>query len=201
MTDISFGIDGSPADWYAVYTRHHHERAVAQSFAMNGVEVFVPLYKAARRWKDRIKHLSLPLFPCYVFLRRGIERRRDILSTLGVYSIVTIGKEPAHIPHAEIDAIRRAMESRLPVAPHPFVCAGDKVQVKAGPLAGIEGIVLRQKVNSFRLILSAQLLERSVAVEVDAFSIEPIARQHDSRIGFSSIDAVRLCSHSIGATR
>jgi transcription antitermination factor NusG len=158
-------------DWYAVYTRHQHEKKVAESFAGNGIETFLPLYDSARRWKDRTKQLSLPLFSCYVFLRAGIERRTEILSTPGVYSIVTAGKSLATIPHSEIEAIRRAIESPLPVAPHPFVRVGDRVRIITGPLLGIEGIVLREK-GSFRLILSAALLEKSVAVEVDASSIE-----------------------------
>src|SRR5487761_2765316 len=90
-------------DWYAVYTRHQHEKKVAESFEGNGIETFLPLYETARRWKDRTKLLSLPLFSCYVFLRSGIERRTEILSTPGVHSIVTMGRQLATIPHAEID--------------------------------------------------------------------------------------------------
>ena len=162
-----------PTDWYAVYTRYQHEKTVAESFSRNGIEVFLPLYDVVRRWKDRTKHLTLPLFSCYVFLRGGIERRANVLSTPGVYSIVTIGNQLATIPHAEIDAIRRAVECHLQAEPHPFLCVGDWVRVKSGPLVGIEGILVRKK-NSFRLILSAQLLEKSVAVEVNAFGIEPL---------------------------
>jgi transcription antitermination factor NusG len=160
-------------DWFAVYTRHQHEKTVAESFSRNGLEVFLPLYDVARQWKDRTKHVSLPLFPCYVFFRGGIERRANVLSTPGVHSIVAIGKQLATIPHAELDAIRRAVESHLQVEPHPFLFVGDRVRVKSGPLVGIEGILIRKK-SASRLILSAQLLEKSVAVEVDAFSIEPL---------------------------
>jgi transcription antitermination factor NusG len=160
-------------DWFAVYTRHQHEKAVAESFSRDGLEVFLPLYDVARQWKDRTKHLSLPLFPCYVFFRGGIERRVNVLSTPGVHSIVAIGKQLATIPHAELDAIRRAVESHLQVEPHPFLFVGDRVRVKSGPLAGIEGILIRKQ-SASRLILSAKLLGKSVAVVVDAFSIEPL---------------------------
>jgi transcription termination/antitermination protein NusG len=161
-------------DWYAVYTRHQHEKAVAQNFARNGLEVFLPLYGVVRQWKDRTKHLSLPLFPCYVFFRGGIERRVSILSIPGIHSIVTMGTRPAPIPTAEIEAIRTAVNSPLRVEPHPFLRCGERVRLRTGPLAGVEGILLRKK-NIFRLILSTTLLERSVAVEVDADCVEPVA--------------------------
>ena len=163
-------------DWYAVHTRHQHEKKVAESFERNGIEVFLPLYETERQWKDRIKHLSLPLFSCYVFLRGGIERRTEILSTPGVHSLVTMGPQLATIPDAEIEAIRMAIESKLPVEPHEFVRVGDRVRITAGPLRGFEGIVVREK-GSCRLILSAEILMKSVAVEVDAFSIELVSQQ------------------------
>ena len=161
------------ADWYAVYTRHQHEKTVAESLSKNGVEVFLPTYGAVRQWKDRTKHLLLPLFPCYVFLHGGVDRRVKILSTPGVYSIVSIGGQPAAIQETEIEAIRKVVTSDLRVEPYPFLRCGDRVRVKAGPLVGIEGILFRKK-SSFRLILSAELLQKSIAVEVDAFSVEPL---------------------------
>jgi transcription antitermination factor NusG len=172
-------------NWYAVYTRHQHEKKVAESFAGNGIEVFLPLYETVRRWKDRDKHLLLPLFSCYVFLRVAIQRRADILSTPGVHSFVMTGNQLASISHLEIEALRRASESRLRIEPHPFVNVGDRVRITSGPLLGIEGIVIREK-KVCRLILSAQLLEKSVAIEVDGYCIEPI---HGHRKGESLLPA------------
>ena len=161
------------ADWYAIYTRHQHEKIVAESLSNNGIEVFLPQYRATRQWKDRKKHLQLPLFPSYVFLHGGLDRRVKVLSTPGVYFIVGNGGHPAAIQEAEIEAIRRAVTSGLKVEPFPFLQCGDRVRVKAGPLAGTEGILIRKK-GSFRLVLSAELLQKSMAVEVDAFSVEPV---------------------------
>jgi len=174
MIDSNHGIEVHGAcEWHAVYTRHQHEKKVAESFAGNGIEVFLPLYEIVRRWKDRDKLLSLPLFSCYVFVRAEARRRTDIISTPGVHSFVMTGNHLATISHLEIEALRRASESRLRVEPHPFVTIGDKVRITAGPLQGIEGIVVRGK-SSCRLILSAQLLEKSVSVEIDADCIEPV---------------------------
>ena len=161
-------------DWYAIYTRHHHEKTVAEILSNNGIDVFLPTYSATHQWKDRKKVLIMPLFPGYVFLHGGLDRRLNVLSTPGVYSIVSVGIQPAAIPETEIEAIRKAATSDLRVEPYPFLRCGDRVRVKAGPLLGIEGILTRKK-GSFRLILSAELLQKSIAVEVDASAVEPLA--------------------------
>ena len=83
---------------------------------------------------------------------------------------------PAPIPDSEMDAIRKAVESRLRVEPHPFLQCGDWVRVTSGPLTDVEGILVRKK-GSYRLILSAELLGKSIAVEIDAFSVKPIPRR------------------------
>jgi transcription antitermination factor NusG len=170
------GYNGDQHEWWAVYTRHQHEKTVVENLSANGVETFLPVYQVVRQWKDRKKQLSIPLFPCYVFVRGSSERRVQVISAPGVYSIVSIAGHPAPIPTAQIDAIRRAVGSSLRVEPHPFLHCGDWVRIKSGPLTDVEGILIRKK-GSYRLILSAELLQKSLAVEVDAFSVEALARQ------------------------
>ncbi len=178
-------IPESGVSWYAVYTRHQHEKAIAYALACKGFETFLPLYSTARRWKDRTKQLWLPLFPCYVFVHGNLERRLDIIVTSGVHSLVSSGGRPAPILQSEIDAIRRALEQGLAAEPHGFLRSGDWVRVKSGPLEGIEGILVRWK-SVWRLVLSVELLQRSVAVEVDAFlterAVRPAARPEQPRI-------------------
>ena len=160
-------------EWNAVYTRHQHEKLVAESLVGNGFEVFLPTYNVIRQWTDRKKQLSLPLFPCYVFLRSNFERRLRVLTTPGVHFLVMFAGRPAPIPDLEMDAIRKAVESTLRVEPHPFLRCGDWVRVTSGPLADVEGILVRKK-GSYRLVLSAELLGKSIAVEIDAFSVKPL---------------------------
>lgn len=187
MTEVhAFQRSQVPREWWAIYTRHQHEKTVAENFSAHGLEVFLPLYKAIRQWKDRQKQLSLPLFPCYVFLRGESQLRVHVLATPGVHSIVMAADRPAAIPDDDIEAIRRVVDSPLKVEPHPFLRRGDCVRIKSGPLAGIEGILIRRK-NSYRLILSAAVLQKSIAVEVDAFCIEPLAR----RLGEAHFSSVR----------
>ncbi len=168
--------DGSslPCSWYALHTRHQHEKAVAQILSNKGFEIFLPLYTVARRWQDRTKQLWLPLFPCYVFLRSELEHRLQILTTPGVHTIVGWAGRPAMISQAEIDAVRRVLESSLRVEPHPFLKCGEWVRVRSGPLQGLEGVLVRKK-SLFRLVLSVEALGRSAAVEVDVFMVERVA--------------------------
>ncbi|MGH9432793.1 MAG: transcription termination/antitermination protein NusG [Terriglobia bacterium] len=166
--------------WHALYTRHQHEKLVEQILIEKGFETFLPLYNVSRRWKDRVQRLALPLFPSYVFIHGGLDRRLDIVTTTGFHSIVSNGERPGTITQQEIDAIRQLIETKLRVEPHPFLKVGDRVRVKSGPLAGFEGVLVRKK-NQCRLVLSVELLQKSVATEVDAAAVERISQSSAPR--------------------
>jgi transcription antitermination factor NusG len=163
----------SDSSWYALYTRHQHEKMVDQVLTNKGFNTFLPLYATTHHWKDRTKSLTLPLFPCYVFLKGGIERRLQILTTPGIYGLVSNAGQPAAIPATEIEAIRRVVESGTRVEAHPFLKCGNRVRVKCGPLTGIEGILVRKK-NVSRLVLSVEILGTAAAIEVAAFQVEEV---------------------------
>jgi len=144
---------------------------VADMLEAKGFQVFLPRFESVRRWKDRSKMLSMPLFPCYVFVRGGLDRRLQVVTTPGVHMILFSGEKIAIIPEAEIEAIRATVEGRFRVEPHPFLTCGERVRVKQGPLEGIEGVLVRRK-NLYRLVLSVDMLAQSVAVEIDAADVE-----------------------------
>lgn len=169
-TDSGLNVD---SDWWALYTRHQHEKVVADMLMAKGFEVFLPLYESMRRWKDRSKVLSLPLFPCYVFVRGGLNRRLQVVTTPGVHMILNHGENVATIPEDEIQAIRLTVEGHFRVEPYPFLKCGERVRVTRGTLAGVEGVLVRKK-NMYRLVLSVEMLAQSVAVEIDAADVEPV---------------------------
>lgn len=175
------------SSWYAVHTRHQHEKMVDHILTNKGFNTFLPLYATTHNWKDRTKALSLPLFPCYVFLKGGIERRLQIVTTPGIHGVVSIGGQPAAIPEVEIEAIRRVVESGTRVEAHPFLKCGNRVRVKCGPLTGIEGILVRKK-NISRLVLSVEILGTSASIEVSAFQVEVlnVPRLKNSNAGYGS---------------
>lgn len=161
-------------DWYALYTRNQHEKTVTQILTRKGFEILLPLYNSVRSWKDRTKVISLPLFSCYVFLKGGLERRWEVLNTPGVYELLSNEGRPIAIPAAEIDAIRQVVNSGLPFEPHPFLKVGERVRIKRGPLAGLQGLLVRQR-SIYRLVLSIDMLGRAAAVEVDSCLVERLA--------------------------
>jgi transcription antitermination factor NusG len=201
---VPYAIDtASDGDlqWWAIYTRHQHEKVVADVLSAKGFEVFLPLYDSIRRWKDRQKLLSLPLFPCYVFVQGGFNRRFHVLNTPGVHMALTHGDRIAVIPTTEIDAVRRTVEGPFRLEPHPFLRCGDRVRVIRGSLQGIEGILSRKK-NQFRLVLSVDMLAKSVAVEIDAADVEPlsepIAGGHSPSMFYTAMPSGAAMARPIG---
>src|SRR5579884_1307452 len=95
--------------WYAIYTRHQHEKNVAQILSYKGFQTFLPLYSAVHHWKDRNRQLSLPLFPCYVFLHSDLQRAGEILKTPAVFTFVSSGGRPAIIPDEDLEAVRQVV--------------------------------------------------------------------------------------------
>jgi transcription antitermination factor NusG len=161
------------SSWWALYTRHQHEKTVADVLSNKGFDVFLPLYESVRRWKDRNKIISLPLFPCYVFVRGGMSRRLQVVTTPGVHTILYTGERIAIIPTEEMDAIRRAVNSSSRIEPHPFLRCGESVRVTRGSLEGVVGVLVRKK-SLYRLVLSVEMLAQSVSVEIDASDVEPV---------------------------
>jgi transcription antitermination factor NusG len=162
-------------NWFALYTRHQHEKSVAFALSNKRHEVYLPLYRSVRQWQDRAKQLWFPLFPGYVFLREGMDRQLQILTTPGVIHIVGWGGRPAIVPQAQLDAVRRIIECCLDIETHPYLHAGDRVRIKTGPLMGLEGILTRKK-GIARLVISMEMLGRSAAVEIDDSNVESVGR-------------------------
>ena len=160
--------------WYAAYTCANHEKRVAEQLEGRAVEHFLPLYRSVRRWKDRRVQLELPLFPSYIFVRMPLRDRLRVLEIPSVSRLVSFNGIPAALPEEEIESLREALAGQLRAEPHPFLTIGRRVRITAGPLAGREGILVRRK-GSLRLVLSINLIQRSILVETDSSELEPVA--------------------------
>jgi transcription antitermination factor NusG len=162
-----------PWNWYALVVKPNHEKVVFEHLKTAGFEASLALYRIRRRWSDRIKELNLPIFPGYVFCRFSYRSRVAILRIPGVRSIVSAGRNPAPVPAREIAAIEAMVQSGLPVQPWPFLKLGQKVRVTSGPLRGVEGILVEFR-KTWQVVVSVELLQRSVATEIDRDSVSPI---------------------------
>jgi transcription antitermination factor NusG len=160
--------------WYAAYTRANHEKRVAELLACKSVEHFLPLYESSRQWKDRRVKLQMPLFPGYVFVRMALRDRLQVLQIPGVASLVGCRGLPVALPQEEIASLRAGLTAGIPAEPHAYLSVGRRVRIKAGPLAGMVGVLVRKR-NRDRFVISLDLILRSVSVEVDALGLEPCA--------------------------
>lgn len=159
--------------WYAVSVRPRHEKVVTRHLEHQGLTCFLPVYRSVRRWKDRRKELDMALFPGYVFANLNPRDRSGVLRAPGVVRFVTFQGQPAAVPDSEMRALESSLSAGLRPQPHPYLRQGTKVRVKRGPLVGAEGIMIRRK-ERFRLVLSIDLIMRSVMFEVDEADVEPL---------------------------
>jgi transcription antitermination factor NusG len=158
--------------WYAAYVCTHHERKVARQLEERRVTCFLPVYHSVRRWKDRRKVLDMVLFPGYVFVHIDLYNRRQVLDLTSVVKLVSCNGQPVAIPEEEIGALKDGLVAGVRAEPHPYLKAGRQVRVKHGPLQGLQGVLLRRK-EGFRIVLSLDLIMRSIAVEVGEADVEP----------------------------
>jgi transcription antitermination factor NusG len=171
--------------WYAIYTRSCQEAQIEKHFAVRGIESFLPQYYVVKSWKNRCtKKLARPLFPGYIFTHINPLERIRVLEIPGVVSLVGAAGRPMPLSDVEIDALREGLHARK-AEPHPFLKVGRRARIRGGALAGMEGVVVRDK-NCSRIVISLDLIMRSIAVEVDWDELEPIAhassRACESRI-------------------
>ena len=156
--------------WYAAYTCARHEKRVAEQLAHRSVESFLPLYETVHRWKNMRARVQLPLFPGYVFVRVALKDRMQVLQIPSVVRLVGFNGLPCPLPEHEMEVLRTGLAERLRAEPHPYLTVGRRVRIRRGPLAGLEGI-LKCKKDRLRLIVSMDLIARSIAVEVDAADV------------------------------
>lgn len=162
-------VDGN---WYAIYTRCHHERKVAKILRFDSFTVFLPTRKVLSRRKDRRKVIEIPLLPNYLFVHTAGEHFGQIINTPGVAYILGYNRVPTPVSDEEVDSLRILVRSGRQVLLHPYLREGEKVLIKEGPFKGVLGILLKADLQSWRLVVSIHLMNRSVAVTIPAEYVE-----------------------------
>lgn len=156
--------------WYALWTRSHCERLVHDQLTAKGFDLFLPEIDVWSR-RGGIRHrCSAPMFPGYLFLHHGMDASSyiEVRKARGLVRILGEGWERlAVLSDEEIEAIQAVLRAQQPVLAHPYLREGQRVRITRGPLANVEGILVRMKPGKGLLVLSVSLLRRSVAVEVD----------------------------------
>lgn len=160
--------------WFAVFTRSHHEKRVARYYAERDIEHLLPISRVLRQWSHYRKVIvEMPLFPNYIFVRISHRERVRAMEVPGALSLVGQSSVPAALSDSEIESLRESLKLKS-FEPHPYLVVGAKVRINKGPLAGREGIVLRNG-NRNRVVLTLSLIMKSFAVEMDAADLDCIA--------------------------
>jgi len=171
--DVGLNDPEASKNWFAVFTAPRHEKKVEEHFHVQGIESFLPLCQMPRQWKDRSKGtLYLPLFSNYIFVRIDCSGRSPVLKIPGVLSIVGGGREAWSVPDSYIHFLREGLRQGK-IKPHPCLTSGTRVRIRSGVMAGMEGILLRNK-NDFRVVLTLEMIMKSVRVEVEIDNVESV---------------------------
>jgi transcriptional antiterminator NusG len=175
MSSPCLAIEVSPAPaaipWFAIRVKSRRENVIATALRGKGLEEFAPTYRARNRWSDRVKEVDVPLFPGYIFCRFDPQHRLPVITTPGIFSIVGFGKTPEPVDDSEIARIQSIVSSGALAYPWPFLRIGQKVTIRRGPLTGVDGFLIASK-DQYRLVVSIQLLKRSVATDIDRDCVE-----------------------------
>jgi transcriptional antiterminator NusG len=168
----------SDVSWYAVWTKSRQEKASAARLAALGICNYLPLQSQARQWSDRKQTVEAPLFPGYLFVYVDVctAAKLEVLRTPGVAGFVGNSRGPAPIPEEDIESVRSVMFAGAECSALPLLRAGDRVRMARGPLAGLEGSLLRFG-SKCQLVVSIDIIHRSVAVTVSETDVEPVPTQ------------------------
>jgi transcription antitermination factor NusG len=161
------------SQWYAIYSTPRHEKRIHEYLSFRNIECFLPLYRSVHRWKNGCKHvIELPLFPGYLFVKIGLRQKIRVLEIPGVLSFVGTKVEPAPLSDFEIETLRSGLHLKK-FTPYSDLVVGEKVRIKAGPLTGLSGVLVRTT-NGLRVVITLDMINQSVAVELDAADVEPL---------------------------
>ena len=173
---IPLGVAPGELNWYAIHTMPRHEKWIAQQLQEKRVFTFLPLLQQIHQWSDRRSKVEVPMFSSYAFVRmvQIVEERLKVLRTPGVLGFVGSERQGTPIPDEEIENLRTAIKGKIPCVMHPFVSAGKRVRIRGGSLDGVEGILMRQG-GEQSVVISVELLRRSVSIRVEGYDIELVS--------------------------
>jgi len=159
--------------WFALVTKPRHEKVASEALNSKGLETFLPLIQRRHQYGHRSREFDVPLFPGYLFCRFNVSNRLPVIMTPGIVRIVGAGASPIPVSDVELMSLQIAMRERIPAHPQVFLRGGAKVAITEGPLAGIEGIVVKER-DPLRMVVSIDLLQRSVLLEIPSARVSAL---------------------------
>jgi len=175
MTD-TYQTKENQLKWYAIHSRSRHEDVVLKGLKKKLIEAFLPKMQVMSRRKDRRKMIMVPILPGYVFVHSDLNLYQywNILKTYGVVRILGIQGKPVPVKDEEIASLKTLDGTDRTVRNQAYMKKGDRVMIMEGPLQGLTGFYLKHKGKVDKVVVSIELLQRSLAVEVEDLIVEKI---------------------------
>lgn len=160
--------------WFAVQTWPRYEKKVASELAKKAADVFLPLVKDRHKWSDRVRTVEVPLFSSYLFVNipQDVDARVSVLRTNGVSNFVGVRGIGTPVPESQIESVRTLLDRGISFSHHPFLNVGQRVRVLSGSLRGVEGVLTGMANDDPSLVVTIQIIQRSVAIRLSGYQIE-----------------------------
>jgi len=174
LTDATIASSAGP--WFALWTHSHCEQLVHDQLQQRGLSAFLPRVDVWSRRRGVRRLIKAPMFPSYLFLQHPMDKETYVAVSRAKGLVRVLGERwdrLAEIPHAEMQAIQRIDAACCRVLPYPYLKEGQRVRIARGPLMGVEGLLVESRPSKGLLVLSVHLLQRSVAMSVDATTVVP----------------------------
>ena len=157
--------------WWVLHTKPRCEKALAGDLKRLAIPHYLPLVWSKRTYGRRVTAVELPLFPGYLFMCGGAEERYAALRTDRIAHVIVV--EDQNRLRCDLQHIYRVVESDFPVDVYRGLRIGRRCRVVAGPLRGVEGVVLRRR-DLARVYIEAAVIGQSAVIEIDSALLEPI---------------------------
>ncbi|MFM8826452.1 MAG: transcription termination/antitermination protein NusG [Actinomycetota bacterium] len=170
-------LDGEPAAqrtvrWVAFYTLSRREKDLMRKLEAGGLPFYAPLVnRRLRSPGGRTRSSFVPLFPGYVFSLVDDEQRRTALATNTIARWIPIVEEEMLL--GDLRSIKRLIDTQQPLTPESRLEAGQHVRVRSGPLAGLEGTVIRRRGEEL-LQVAVRFLNQGASIELEDVDLEPL---------------------------
>ena len=173
----SYDMRENQRQWYAIHARSRHEDVVFHGLKRKMIETFLPRVQVMSRRKDRRKRILVPLLPGYLFVHTDMNPSQywDIIKTYGVVRVIGIEGKPVPVKDEEIVSLRILDGTDRTVRNQAYIKQGDKIMIMEGALKGLTGYYMKHKGKSDKVVVSIELLQRSLAVEIENWRVEKIS--------------------------
>lgn len=160
--------------WWVAHTKSRNEKALAHDLMAKNVSYFLPMTWKVRKQSHRTIKSLLPLFTGYLFFCGDDNGRVELLKTNRVANLIEVPDQDGLV--GELTRFEQALRVGAPLIPHKYIAKGQWCRVIAGPLMGLEGIVVQTKGDT-RLVLQINMLGQAASVEIDMDMIEPVEKE------------------------